>query len=133
MDVIKDLSIHDPSFTEKSPSSPIIKASPGTTSHAASFFDPSNKEASQMRTQIAMETLEEICSWLRMGGKVAIQYVYHDGMNFNNSDATNSTMERRSELLARVSQEKNITAFFVESICTDELILEKNLQMKLSG
>ena len=81
--------------------SPVIPAQPGSTYHAASFFDPFNQDACAVRNQLAMETLEEIMAWLDRGGKVAIH------------DATNSTVKRRQELLDRVSKEKNIQAVFV--------------------
>ena len=50
--------------------------------HNASFFDPSNKKASQIREQVARETLDELLDFiLYQGGSVGIL------------DATNSTME----------------------------------------
>ncbi|KAJ3129060.1 hypothetical protein HK098_002652 [Nowakowskiella sp. JEL0407] len=88
------------------------------TSHDASFFDPSNKDASNLRDEIAMEVLEELIEWLKGGGKIAVH------------DATNSNLARRQKLLARISQEKNITALFIESICTDPEILSTNILMK---
>ncbi|KAJ1553152.1 hypothetical protein HK405_008793, partial [Cladochytrium tenue] len=93
---------------------------PGTT-HDASFFDSGNESAKQIREQLAMETLEELISWLNAGGKVAIH------------DATNSTVERRRAIVERVRREKNLDVVFIESICTDQAVIDANVTMKLSG
>ena len=98
----------------------IIPAEP-ESSHSARFFDPMNAESVEIRNQAAMETLDDVFVWLQNGGKVAIH------------DATNSTVERRQQLLKRVAQHKNIEAFFIESICTDHDLLEKNVKLKLQG
>ncbi|KAJ3269600.1 hypothetical protein HDV01_001201 [Terramyces sp. JEL0728] len=93
------------------------------TSHDAKFFDHSNAEASSLREKVALETLGESIEWLRQGGKVAIH------------DATNSTVARRQALRDRVSQETeiHIKAFFIESICPNQELLEQNIRMKLQG
>lgn len=103
-----------------SSTSQIIPAEPGT-SHSAAFFDPLNAESVELRHQAAMETLDDLLLWLQNGGKVAIH------------DATNSTVQRRQELLRKVSQHKNVECFFIESICTDQELLEKNIKLKLAG
>jgi 6-phosphofructo-2-kinase len=105
--------------------SPQQQSSPSTY-HTASFFDPFNTEASAVREQVALDTLNEIFDWLDKGGKVAIH------------DATNSSVSRRKRLLERVQTHSKTTnlpihAFFVESICTDQAVLETNIQMKLRG
>ncbi|KAL1925299.1 uncharacterized protein VTP21DRAFT_182 [Calcarisporiella thermophila] len=89
--------------------------------HSHNFFDPSNAEAKHLRDQLAMDTLEELIAWLKSGGRVGIL------------DATNSTIERRKLILDRCSKESNIRVLFVESICTDKNVLEKNMHLKLSG
>ncbi|KXS12406.1 bifunctional 6-phosphofructo-2-kinase/fructose-2,6-bisphosphate 2-phosphatase [Gonapodya prolifera JEL478] len=91
------------------------------TTHDATFFDPNNARARELREQVALDTLEELISWLKSGGKVAIH------------DATNSTRVRREALIHRVSQEPNISFMFMESICTDPIILETNIRMKLNS
>lgn len=48
-------------------------------------------------------------------------------------DATNTTVARRATLLARNRKEKNVTMVFVESICDDVEILQRNYQMKLQN
>ncbi|KAI8914146.1 6-phosphofructo-2-kinase-domain-containing protein [Gorgonomyces haynaldii] len=95
---------------------------PGETTHDAAFFDASNQEAKELREQLAMDTLDESIAWLRKeGSKVAIH------------DATNSTIIRRKALLQRIEMEEGISAFFIESICPEGPVLEKNIKMKLSG
>jgi 6-phosphofructo-2-kinase len=110
----------DSSTSISSAASQVIPAEAGTT-HSAAFFDPLNTESVEIRNQAAMETLDELLIWLQNGGKVAIH------------DATNSTIKRRQQLLKRVSQYKNVECFFIESICSDQDLLEKNIQLKLQG
>ncbi|KAJ3118906.1 hypothetical protein HDU96_006557 [Phlyctochytrium bullatum] len=101
--------------------SPVVVSAPGTT-HDANFFDPKNANAKAIREKLAMDTLDEAIEWLKVGGgKVAIH------------DATNSTEVRRRAILERVRKEKNMQAVFVESICTDDKLLESNILMKLRG
>ncbi|KAL2914838.1 6-phosphofructo-2-kinase [Polyrhizophydium stewartii] len=101
--------------------SPVVHPAQGTTLHDANFFDAANADAKAIRERLALDTLEELVTWLKRGGKVAIH------------DATNSTVERRRSLLERIEREPGIQAFFIESICPDPDVLEKNIQMKLNG
>ncbi|TPX33706.1 hypothetical protein SmJEL517_g03443 [Synchytrium microbalum] len=107
------------------PASPVIlpqQSGAGGTQHDATFFDPQNESARDLRDRLAMDTLEEVFIWLRNGqGRVAIH------------DATNSTVERRKSVLDRAAKEKHVHALFVESICDDAAVLEQNIQMKLRG
>ncbi len=48
-------------------------------------------------------------------------------------DATNTTRARRSLLLSRAKEEKNIILLFIESICNDPAILQRNYLMKLQN
>lgn len=48
-------------------------------------------------------------------------------------DATNTTKARRATLLSRNRKETNATLLFVESICNDQEILERNYAMKLQN
>jgi 6-phosphofructo-2-kinase len=48
-------------------------------------------------------------------------------------DATNSTRERRNLLLKRLEREPNFRVLFIESICTDPVVLANNIAMKLSS
>ncbi|TPX43140.1 hypothetical protein SeMB42_g03412 [Synchytrium endobioticum] len=105
--------------------SPVVLPLPSATAgtqHDATFFDPQNETARELRDRLALETLEEVFVWLRNGlGRVAIH------------DATNSTVERRRAVLERALKEKYVHALFVESICDDGAVLEQNIQMKLRG
>ncbi|KAL7750029.1 6-phosphofructo-2-kinase [Sorochytrium milnesiophthora] len=87
--------------------------------HSSQFFDPTNKDAADLRDKLALETLEELITWLNNGGKVA----FHD--------ATNTTIARRNLVAQRIRQERNIKVLYMESICTDEAVLRSNIQMKL--
>ncbi|KAG0213804.1 hypothetical protein BGX28_003478 [Mortierella sp. GBA30] len=91
------------------------------TSHSHTFFDPQNKAAKTMRDELALDSLEELISWLKQGGRVGIH------------DATNSTRERRKMLLNRLESEPNCRVLFIESICTDPVVLAHNISMKLSS
>lgn len=93
-----------------------------TAHHDASFFDPTNAEANRKREELAMDSLEEILTWLHSGaGKVAIH------------DATNTTIARRRALVDRVSRESDVRYMFIESVCTDDEILAQNIKMKLQS
>ncbi|ORX90782.1 bifunctional 6-phosphofructo-2-kinase/fructose-2,6-bisphosphate 2-phosphatase [Basidiobolus meristosporus CBS 931.73] len=89
--------------------------------HTSDFFSPNNSDAKTLRDQLAMDTLNEVIAWLNDGGKVGIL------------DATNSTKERRQRIIDRCARESDINILFVESICTDPKVLERNMQLKLSG
>ncbi|KAI8595606.1 6-phosphofructo-2-kinase-domain-containing protein [Dissophora ornata] len=91
------------------------------TSHSHAFFDPKNSAAKTIRDELALESLEELISWLKQGGRVGIH------------DATNSSRERRKMLLNRLESEPNCRVLFIESICTDPVVLAHNISMKLSS
>eukprot|EP00128_Syssomonas_multiformis_P009753 Colp12_sorted_trinity150504_noHs@15572 len=94
-------------------------ANPGEA-HDSKFFDPENSNAKLLREQLAMEVLDELVDWLKIGGgKIAIH------------DATNSTRARRLKLLERVKNEPDIEVIFLENICNDRTLLEQNVNMKL--
>ncbi|KAG2173214.1 hypothetical protein INT43_004588 [Umbelopsis isabellina] len=97
------------------------KSSGKNQDQSASFFDPNNADGKALRDELALETLTELIDWLKAGGRVAIH------------DATNSTRERRAKLLDRLSQEPEIKVLLLESVCTDKLVLERNMRLKLSG
>ncbi|OAL44858.1 bifunctional 6-phosphofructo-2-kinase/fructose-2,6-bisphosphate 2-phosphatase [Pyrenochaeta sp. DS3sAY3a] len=91
---------------------------------SASFFDPQNKKAAQIREQCAMDTLDDLLDYILIGnGSVGI------------FDATNSTLGRRKQIMekirARAGPELNV--LFVESVCRDQNLLESNMRLKLSG
>ncbi|EHL03080.1 putative 6-phosphofructo-2-kinase PB17E12.14c [Glarea lozoyensis 74030] len=90
---------------------------------SASFFDPKNSKAAQLREQVAMSTLDELLDFLlNQGGSVGIL------------DATNSTVERRQVLFNRVKErEPKLGIIFIESVCQDQKLLEANMRLKLRG
>ncbi|KAJ1799133.1 6-phosphofructo-2-kinase [Coemansia sp. RSA 2399] len=88
------------------------------THHSSAFFDPNNKKAKQIREQVAMDVFEDLLRWLQAGGQIAIH------------DATNSTIERRNTLINRLKTESDVNLLFVESICTDKDIINRNIKLK---
>eukprot|EP00835_Amoeboradix_gromovi_P005359 NODE_496_length_7738_cov_0.394031.p1 type:complete len:411 gc:universal NODE_496_length_7738_cov_0.394031:6428-7660(+) len=83
------------------------------------FFNSSDPTSKSARDAIAMETLNDLIVWLsKPGHKVGIH------------DATNTTIARRKILLEFLA-EYEIPVLFLESICTDEKVLEQNVKMKL--
>lgn len=90
--------------------------------HDSNFFDSTNLESKVLREQCALSVLGDALAWLENeNGQIAIH------------DATNSTVERRLKLNNIIAQHKGIECFFIESICNDQTILEKNMRMKLKG
>ena len=92
--------------------------------HDASFFDPQNEQAANIRDTIAMATLDELLDYiLDQGGSVGI------------FDATNSTLERRKLVIKRIRERAGpeLGVLFLESLCVDEQLLESNMRLKLSG
>ena len=87
---------------------------------AASFFDPTDESAKAAREEIAMQTLDELLQWFEEGGEVGIY------------DATNSTLARRGEVLARAAAAAeraghSVNVVFIESICDETALLEANM------
>lgn len=94
------------------------------TSHSADFFNPENKESTDLREKWAMDTLDSLLDWVLLGsGSVGIL------------DATNSTKKRRLKVLKRIQERTNgeLKVLFLESICSDPAILDTNIHLKLSG
>lgn len=87
------------------------------------FFDPKNSQANYLRDKWAMDTLDELLDYLLEGmGSVAI------------FDATNSTRSRRKMLVERIQlRNDQLNILFLESICTDESVVESNIRLKLFG
>lgn len=86
------------------------------------FFDQKNEKNNNLRTQLAMDVLDELIGWLNHGGG-------HVGIH----DATNTTRARRLQILERLSKEPNMTVLFIESICSNDDILHQNIQLKLQS
>ena len=95
-----------------------------TMDQSANFFDPSNAKASQIREQVALETLDELLDFiLDQNGSVGIL------------DATNSTLERRKAIMNHIRERAGpeLGVLFLESLCVDPALLEANMRLKLSG
>ncbi|KAJ1665679.1 6-phosphofructo-2-kinase [Coemansia sp. RSA 1646] len=97
---------------------PVESCNKCATHHSSTFFDPNNKKAKQIREQVAMDVFEDLLRWLQAGGQIAIH------------DATNSTIERRNALINRLKTESDVNLLFVESICTDKDIINRNIKLK---
>lgn len=92
--------------------------------HDSKFFDHENKENFRRREEWAKETLDQLLDYIMNGsGSVGI------------FDATNSTKARRKWIVETINQRTQgaIKVLFLESICTDSFIIEKNIRLKLSG
>ncbi|XP_059476569.1 6-phosphofructo-2-kinase/fructose-2,6-bisphosphatase isoform X3 [Neocloeon triangulifer] len=86
------------------------------------FFRPDNKEAMAIRTQCALDALNDVCAWLENGGEVAV------------FDATNSTRDRRQLIHNIVVEKMGFKLFFVESVCDDPTLIEQNImEVKVSS
>lgn len=94
------------------------------TLHSADFFSPDNPQTFALREKWAMDTLEDLLNYVLDGnGSVGIL------------DATNSTIARRRKVLDRINErsEGRLKVLFLESICSDNSIIESNIRLKLSG
>lgn len=96
---------------------------PKPMDQSAKFFDPNNEQASKLREEIAIDTLNELLDYLISGGgSVGIL------------DATNSTIHRRQRLFDHVkAREPQLGILFIESVCKNPQLLEANMRLKLSG
>jgi broad specificity phosphatase PhoE/predicted kinase len=81
----------------------------------ASFFAPDNADGVRARREAADRALTDLVVWLAEEGGVAIY------------DATNSTRSRRDEVRRRCA-EAGADAVFVEMVCTDPDILDRNIR-----
>lgn len=90
---------------------------------SASFFDPDNKKAKELREKVAHDTLDDL-----------LKYVLEDGGSVGIFDATNHTQERRQSLIDHIrKRDPTINLLFLESRCQDQGLLEANMRLKLSG
>lgn len=103
---------------------PTAKNTATTTTHNANFFDSSNKKNFQIREKWAKETLDQL-----------LDFLLYEGGNVGIFDATNTTKQRRRWITQTVTNRMNGMAkvLFLESICTDNELIEKNIHLKLLG
>ncbi|KAG0341089.1 hypothetical protein BG004_006156 [Podila humilis] len=80
------------------------------------FFSPAaNKATADLRLKIANACLDDMVQWFAGGGQVGIL------------DGSNTTEERRKELVTRFTQ-FNITPLFIETICDNPTIIDANIR-----
>ena len=79
------------------------------------FFSPNNPEGSAARLKVAQVALDDMIGWFERGLSIGIY------------DATNSTRERRALLRARL-EAKGIEVIFVETICDDAAVVDRNVR-----
>ncbi|KAK9940820.1 hypothetical protein M0R45_017461 [Rubus argutus] len=83
----------------------------------ADFFRADNPEGMEARNEVAALAFDDMVSWMHEGGQVGI------------FDATNSTKKRRNMLMKMA--EGNCKIIFLETICNDERIIERNIRLKI--
>mmetsp|Transcript_49113 Transcript_49113/g.116940 ORF Transcript_49113/g.116940 Transcript_49113/m.116940 type:complete len:553 (-) Transcript_49113:55-1713(-) len=99
-----------------------LRRKDGLASVDASWF--SNDEAKvHMREQLATRCMMEALQWLKSQDDVSVAIF----------DATNSTKKRRRMIWEACNETEGITPLFLESICDDADILERNYWLKLSN
>ncbi|KAL8136657.1 hypothetical protein V2J09_002658 [Rumex salicifolius] len=87
------------------------------TNQSADFFRGDNPEGLEARNEVAALAMEDMISWMHEGGQVGI------------FDATNSSRARRN-LLMKLA-EGNCKIIFLETLCFDERIIERNIRLKV--
>ncbi|KMZ63817.1 6-phosphofructo-2-kinase [Zostera marina] len=83
----------------------------------ADFFRADNPEGIEARNEVAKLAMEDMLSWMQEGGQVGV------------FDATNSSRKRRNMLMKM--GEGKCKIIFLETLCNDESILERNILLKI--
>ncbi|XP_057987570.1 6-phosphofructo-2-kinase/fructose-2,6-bisphosphatase isoform X3 [Hevea brasiliensis] len=84
---------------------------------SADFFRGDNPEGMEARNEVAALAMDDMTTWMQEGGQVGI------------FDATNSTRSRRNMLMKMAEGKCKI--IFLETICNDERIIERNIRLKI--
>ncbi|KAF4387542.1 hypothetical protein CsatB_030119 [Cannabis sativa] len=84
---------------------------------SADFFRADNPEGIEARNEVAALAFDDMVSWMQEGGQVGI------------FDATNSYSHRRNMLMKMAEGKCKI--IFLETICNDERIIERNIRLKI--
>ncbi|KAA8549433.1 hypothetical protein F0562_001094 [Nyssa sinensis] len=87
------------------------------TNQSADFFRGDNPEGMEARNEVAALAMDDMIAWMQEGGQVGI------------FDATNSMKERRNMLMKMAEGKCKI--IFLETICNDECIIERNIRLKI--
>ena len=105
----------------------------------ASFFSTTNENAGKLRESLAMEVQNEMYLWLKTDPHVGVgsnpdrtNSSLTDKKRVAIFDATNTTKSRRSKLMSR-AHEEGVSLLFVESICDDAEVLDRNYNLKLDN
>ena len=101
----------------------------------SSFFDNKNKDANKVREDLAMKVQTYMYSWLHETTTVVDDITgesYFDKRRVAIFDATNTTIARRHALSDK-AREENVFLLYVESICNDQAVLNRNYDMKLQN
>jgi len=95
----------------------------GTKECTSDFFDPANEDAVKARNDCANMALNDLITFLKEGGDVAIY------------DGTNTSTQRRKTVKQQLTERlPNHSLVWIESICDDDKIIETNIRMtKLSS
>lgn len=87
------------------------------TNQSADFFRADNPEGMEARNEVAALAMDDMIAWMQEGGQVGI------------FDATNSSRKRRNMLMKMAEGKCKI--IFLETICNDERIIERNIRLKI--
>ncbi|XP_042411386.1 6-phosphofructo-2-kinase/fructose-2,6-bisphosphatase-like [Zingiber officinale] len=87
------------------------------TNQSADFFRGDNPEGMEARNEVAALAMDDMIAWMQEGGQVGI------------FDATNCSRNRRN-MLMKMSEGK-CKIIFLETICNDERIIERNIRLKI--
>ncbi|XVF20329.1 hypothetical protein REPUB_Repub11eG0188900 [Reevesia pubescens] len=87
------------------------------TNQSADFFRADNPEGVEARNEVAALAMDDMIAWMQEGGQVGI------------FDATNSSRSRRNMLMKMAEGKCKI--IFLETICNDERIIERNIRLKI--
>ncbi|XWS29040.1 hypothetical protein CRYUN_Cryun25bG0122500 [Craigia yunnanensis] len=87
------------------------------TNQTADFFRADNPEGMEARNEVAALAMDDMIAWMQEGGQVGI------------FDATNSSRSRRNMLMKMAEGKCKI--IFLETICNDERIIERNIRLKI--
>ncbi|KAG8496180.1 hypothetical protein CXB51_009167 [Gossypium anomalum] len=87
------------------------------TNQSADFFRADNPEGMEARNEVAALAMDDMIAWMQEGGQVGI------------FDATNSSRSRRNMLMKMA--EGRCKIIFLETICNDERIIERNIRLKI--
>ncbi|XP_011003865.1 PREDICTED: 6-phosphofructo-2-kinase/fructose-2,6-bisphosphatase-like isoform X3 [Populus euphratica] len=86
---------------------------------SADFFRADNPEGMEARNEVAALAMDDMIAWMQEGGQVGI------------FDATNSTRKRRSMLMKMAEGKCKLQIIFLETLCNDEHIIERNIRLKI--